>query len=255
LQIYSRTLQEHSLSMNSVPWAYFRISLRDCAIHSSRRVHLADFGLVWFCFFVRWIKMMRAFVKETTARLRCVRLFVKLYSVMYVAICCLPHMAIVCHHQRGSTDIFRPRTESSACGRCAFLFLGPLEWTCFQVYVKADLVTSTLLWPVCPWGRHGCSWATMRVCSAREKNGLTKKTIRHLTAFFCFSHTPTHACARKSRTTLCFKACKSVCQTNSHEGIPNLASNRSTSHFWIQNVDFSSSPECKSQGARILSSK
>jgi hypothetical protein len=44
-----------------------------------------------------------------------------------------------------------------------------------------------------------------------------------------------------SRTTLRFKTCKSFYQTNSHVGIPNLASNRSKSHFWIQNVDFPSS--------------
>jgi hypothetical protein len=31
LQIYPRTLQEHSTSLDSVPCAYFRVSLRDYA--------------------------------------------------------------------------------------------------------------------------------------------------------------------------------------------------------------------------------
>jgi hypothetical protein len=35
-------------------------------------------------------KMMRAFTNEITAGLRCVRVFVKLRSVAYVPICCLP---------------------------------------------------------------------------------------------------------------------------------------------------------------------
>jgi hypothetical protein len=64
---------------------------------------------------------MRAFVNETTARLRCVWVFVKLRSVAYVSICCLPHMAIMCHHERGSKDIFRQHTEPFACRRRAFL--------------------------------------------------------------------------------------------------------------------------------------
>ena len=91
LQIYPGTLQEHTMSLNSVPCAYFRVSLRDCAIHSSRWVDLADFGLVGFRFFVRLVKMMRAFINETTARLWCVRVFVNVGSVTYVTICCLPH--------------------------------------------------------------------------------------------------------------------------------------------------------------------
>jgi hypothetical protein len=125
LQICMHTLQEHSTSLKSVPGAYFRVSLRDCAIHSSRWVDFASLGLVRFRFFLRWVQTMRAFVHESTARLRCVRLFVKLYSVSYVAICCLPHMAIMCHHERGSKDIFRPHTKASARGRCAFFF----PWT------------------------------------------------------------------------------------------------------------------------------
>jgi hypothetical protein len=34
-------------------------------------------------------------------------------------------MAIVCHHERGSKDIFRPHPEAFACGRCAFF----IPWT------------------------------------------------------------------------------------------------------------------------------
>jgi hypothetical protein len=104
--LYPRTLQEHSTSLNGVPCAYFRVSLRDCAIHSSRCVDFADFGLVGLSFFVRLVKMLQAFVNKTTARLRCVLVFVKLGSVTYAAICCLPRMAIMCHQEKGSKDIF-----------------------------------------------------------------------------------------------------------------------------------------------------
>jgi hypothetical protein len=51
--------------------------------------------------------------------------FAKLRSVAYVPISCLPHMAIMCHHERGSKDIFRPHTEAFACRRCAFF----IPWT------------------------------------------------------------------------------------------------------------------------------
>jgi hypothetical protein len=68
---------------------------------------------------------MRAFINETTARLRCVRVFVKVRFVAYVPISCLPHMAIMCHHERGSKDIFRPHTEAFDCRRCAFF----IPWT------------------------------------------------------------------------------------------------------------------------------
>jgi hypothetical protein len=125
LQIYPRTLQEHSASLNSVPCAYFRVSLRDCAILSFGWVDFADFGLMGFRFVVRLVKIMRAFVDETTARSRCVRVFVKLRSVAYVPISCLLHMAIMCHHERGSKDIFRPHTETFACRRCACF----IPWT------------------------------------------------------------------------------------------------------------------------------
>jgi hypothetical protein len=131
--------------MSSVPCTYFRVSLRDCAIPSSRWVDFADFGLVGFRFFVRLVKMTRAFIYETTARLRCVQVFVKLYSVTYVPISCLSYMAIMCHHERGSKDIFCPHTETLACWRRAFLSLGPPDWTFFRLYVKVDFLTSTLI--------------------------------------------------------------------------------------------------------------
>mgnify|MGYP006165837603 CR=1 FL=1 len=74
--------------------------------------------------------------------------------------------------------------------------------------------------------------------------------MRQVTAFSCFSHTPTHACARNSRTTLCFKTCKSFYQTNSHVGFPNLASDRLNSDFWTRHHDFPSSLEFECTGAR-----
>ena len=43
----------------------------------------------------------------------------------YVTISCLPHVAIMCHHERGSKDILRSYTEAFACGSCAFF----IPWT------------------------------------------------------------------------------------------------------------------------------
>jgi len=115
LQIYSRTLQEHGTSINSVPCEYLRYSLRNCANPLSRWVVFADFVFLGFRFFVRLVKLLRAFVNETTARLRCVWGFVKLCYVTYVPIFYLSHMAIMCHHERGSKDILRPHTVTFAC--------------------------------------------------------------------------------------------------------------------------------------------
>jgi hypothetical protein len=189
------TLQEHGMSLNSVPCAYFRVSLRDCAIRSSRWVDLADFGLVWFRFFVRWVRMMQAFVNETTARLRWVRVFVKLYSVTYVAICCLPHMAIVCHHERGSTDIFCPHTESSTCGSCAFF----IPWTA-GVNIFSDVRESGLRDEHAAMRvAHGDAMVAdmsdnVSVFCAR-KNELTITTFTAPNRFFLFFTYP-HACMR-----------------------------------------------------------
>jgi hypothetical protein len=183
------TLQEHSTSLNSVPCANFRGSLRDCAIHSSSWVHFADFGLVGFVFIVLLVKMMRAFVSETTARLRCVRLFVKLYSVTYVAICCLSHMAIMCHHERGSKDIFRPHTEASTCGRRAFF----IPWTA-GINIFSGFVTSTLLCGL----PMGTPWLLMSddasMFCARKKR-VNKKNYTTSNRFFLFFTYP-HACMR-----------------------------------------------------------
>jgi hypothetical protein len=121
LQIYSRTLQERSTSVNSIPCAYFRVFLHDCAIHSSSFVGFAGLGLVGVHFFVRLVKILRSFLSEATACLRCFRVFGKLGSVTYAAICCLFRMAIMFHQDKGFKDIFRPHTKAFACYRCGFL--------------------------------------------------------------------------------------------------------------------------------------
>jgi hypothetical protein len=120
---------QYSTSMNSVPFAYFRVFLRDWVIHSSRSVDFADFGLVGFHFFVRLVKMMRAFLNETTARLRCVRVFVKLCSVTHLQICCLPHTIWPsCAIMREDPKIFFAHTlRHLHVEDVHFLFLGPPE--------------------------------------------------------------------------------------------------------------------------------
>jgi hypothetical protein len=88
-------------------------------------------------------------------RLRCVWVFVKLRSVAYATICCLPHMGIMCHHERGSKDIFRPHTEAFACWRCVFF----IPWTA-GVNIFFARTWKRTSWRAhryagCPWGRHG----------------------------------------------------------------------------------------------------
>ncbi len=156
--------------MNSVPCAYFRVSLRDCAIHSSRWVDFADFGLVGFRFFVQLVKMMRAFINETTARLRCFQVFVNLRSVTYVLICGLPSLAIMCHHERGSKDIFRPHTMAFACWRCAFL----IPWTAgvkiFSVVRESGHRDEHAGMRVAHGDRHGaCEWRSEYVAHEEKK--------------------------------------------------------------------------------------
>jgi hypothetical protein len=121
--------------------------------------------------------------------------FVKLHSVAYVSICCLPHLAIMCHHERGSKT-------------CIFYSLDRRNEVFFGCTWKGTSWRARCF-AGCPWRRHGCLWATMRVGFARKKHELTINTFATSNRFFLFSHTPTHASARNSRTTLRFKTCKS----------------------------------------------
>jgi hypothetical protein len=76
---------------------------------------MGRFRRFWFREVSFFCSIMRAFIDETTARLWCVRVFVNVGSVTYVAICCLPRMAIMRDLEKGSKDIFRPHTEACAC--------------------------------------------------------------------------------------------------------------------------------------------
>jgi hypothetical protein len=144
--------------------------------------------------------MMRAFIKETTARLRCVRVFVKIRSVTYVSISCLPHMAIMCHHERGSKDIFRPHTEAFACWRCTFF----IPWTagvnnCFARTWKRTSWRARR-YAGCPWGRHGCSWDAIWVNKcAQKKRALVNYPCGSNDFFVLKACTPVHIRVRKSK--------------------------------------------------------
>ena len=94
----------------------------------------------------------------------------------------------------GSKDIFRPHTKAFACWRCGFL----IPWTAgvFFSGCRWKRTSWRASWYAgCPWGRHGCSWATMRVYFAREKNELTINTYATSNRFFLFFTYP-HACMR-----------------------------------------------------------
>jgi hypothetical protein len=163
--------------------------------------------------------MMRAFINETTARLRCVRVFVKLRSVACATICCLPHMAIMCHHERGSKDIFRPYTEAYACWRCEFLFLGPPEWLIFRAYVKADFVTST---PLCGLPMWTPLWPVRRSLSKLVCDKKTRTFRAEEKTFSLLRHAPPWTCVCESRKTANLKRSKGLYLTNLATGNPNL---------------------------------
>jgi hypothetical protein len=117
-------------------------------------------------------------------------MFVLVRSVAYVPISCLPHMAIMCHHERGSKDFFAHTLRHLLVEDVHFLSLGPLGWTFFGWTWKRTL------WRARRYaGCHGCSWATMRVYFAREKNELTINTYATSNRFFLFFTYP-NACMR-----------------------------------------------------------
>ena len=166
--------------------------------------------------------MLRAFVNETTARSRCVHVFVKLRSVAYVPISCLTHMAIMCHYERGSKDIFRPHMETFACRRCAFF----TPWTAGVNIFSGERESGLRDEHVAMRVAHGDAMvARERRCEyilRAKKNELTINTYATSNRFFLFFTYPTHACARNSRTTMRFKTCKSSYQTNPHVGLPSI---------------------------------
>ena len=160
---------------------------------------MGRFRRFWFgegSFFVRLMKLMRAFINDTTARLRCVWVLVELRSVAYATICCLPHMAIMCHHERGSKDVLRPHTlRYLLVEDVHFYSLDRRSEYYFRTYVKADFLTNT---PLCGLPM-GTPWllvsAYTSIFCARKKNELTTNTYATSSRFFRFSTYP-HACMR-----------------------------------------------------------
>jgi hypothetical protein len=102
----------------------------------------------------------------------------------------LPHMAIVCHHERGSTDIFRPHTESSACGRCAFF----TPWTAGEKIFSGVRESGLRDEHAAMRVAHGDAMVAM-VYFAREKNEFTITTFTAPNRFFLFFTYP-HVCRR-----------------------------------------------------------
>jgi hypothetical protein len=199
LQINPRSLQEHSTSMNSVPCAYFRVSLRDCAIHSSRWVDFADFGLMGFRFFVRLVKMTRTCINETTARLRCVRVFVKLCSVTYVTISCCPIWPL-CAIMREDPRIFYANTLRHLLVEDMHFY--SLDCRSKYFFARTWKRTSwrTRRYAGCPWGRHGCSWDAIWVNKCvREKSARFLTTRAEVTTFLLLRHAHARAKVEKLR--------------------------------------------------------
>jgi hypothetical protein len=123
--------------------------------------------------------------------------FVKLRSVAYATISCLPHMAVMCHHERGSKDIFRPHTEAFACWRCAFF----IPWTAgvniFSRVRESGLRDERAAMRV---ARHGCSWDAIWVNKcAEQKHALFNHLCRSNDFFVVKACTPVHTRVRQSK--------------------------------------------------------
>jgi hypothetical protein len=92
-------------------------------------------------------------------------------------------MPIMCHHERGSKDIFRPHTEAFDCRRCAF----SIPWTAGVNIFSGERESGLRDEHVAMRVARGDAMVTMRVYFAREKNELRINTVP-ATAFSCFSH-------------------------------------------------------------------
>jgi hypothetical protein len=187
------TSQEHSTSLNSVPCAHFRVSPRDCAIHSFRWVDFADFGLVGFRFFVRWVKKMWAFCQ---------------WDYRSFTVCLVVRKAILRdargdmlfapygHHVPSWERIqgyFSP-THLGSWKMCIFYSLDRQSEHFFWVYAKADFVTRTLL---C-WLPTGTPWLLMSDDASifcERKKRVHNNTFTAPNCFFLFFTYP-HACMR-----------------------------------------------------------
>jgi hypothetical protein len=161
------------------------------------------------------------------------RVFVKLGSVTYAAICCLPCMSIMCQREAGFKHIYRPCTYAFACWRCAFL----IPWT-----ARLNSFSG-----VCESG-HRDEHADMRVAYgdamvARERRceDILRAETNELKIHTCatsnrfrllrFWYTPPFTCACIGRTTLSLKTCQGFNPINEHVTTPILASNWSYSEF------------------------
>jgi hypothetical protein len=127
------------------------------------------------------------------------------------------------------------------------LFLASPEWIFFLAYVKPDFVTSTDKY----W-RHGCSWATMRVYFAHEKNDLTINTYTTSDRFFLFLRIPLCMHARATAEPLCVsrrvKAFTRLIHTWEFRIWLHIDQRGILGHFLLH---FNLRPDSKSQGARI----
>jgi hypothetical protein len=132
-----------------------------------------------------------------------------------------------------------------------FLFLGPpgdhcFGWTWKRTSWRARCYAGY------PWGRHGCSWATMQVYFAREKNDVTMNTYATSNQFSLFFTYP-HASMRAQQPNH-FSISRCV------QAFPRLI------HMWAFRIwlhidhkvifgrffhHFNLRPEFKSQGARM----
>jgi hypothetical protein len=169
-----RTLQERSTSMHSVPCAYFRVSLRDCAIHSSGWVDFANLGLVGFRFFVRLIKDDASFYRwdhrsftvcsgvRSATTLRGVR-----NDILFA-----PYGHLVPSRERIQGNLLPTHWDICLLKMCIFY---SLDRRSEYVFARTWKRTSwqSRRYAGCPWGRHGCSWDAIWVNKCAEK----KRTV------------------------------------------------------------------------------
>jgi len=232
LQIYLRTLQEHITSLivshgHTLGFPYATAPFT----HPDGKISPV-IGLVGFRFLVQLVNEFCELLSVRPAHVFVVfgclwgdaRWRTHRYSVCTI----WPSYAIT---RQDSSRIFAHILRHFLVGDLHFYSLGPLGWTVFRMYVKADIVWSTA---VC--GLHMGSQKLLlsddeSIFCTRKKKSYKHIPIRHVTAFHCFSYTPPQQGACISRTTMGLGAYEGFHLTNSHMGIPNLA-------FEVQKVIF-----------------
>jgi hypothetical protein len=153
------------------------------------------------------------------------RVFVKLCSVSYESICCLPHMAII-YHQWERIQGYSSPTHWGICllKLCIFYSLDRRsEWLFARTWKRTSWWAPR--YTGFPWGPHGCSWDAIWVNKcAKKKRALFNHLCRSNVFFVVKACIPVHMLVRQSKN--CEFQNKRRLVSDKATGNPNLDHNR-----------------------------